>query len=165
MIPSARFGDIIIGTTGDDSIFCDLYSLYEGGIMDVASNKEFCLFILTELYNKVSLYDRQVMSWNGDTSRQQAEELFHNLDETSHLFYKEVTALLKGTTITIGSEEVRTLPDEDKFRMIAEKVIKDFTISEMQTMDDTFKEYTVLEFRVSNTKLIGHIASGLLVEC
>ncbi|MEL1245162.1 hypothetical protein AAEO56_12870 [Flavobacterium sp. DGU11] len=165
MIPTARFGDIIVAARYSNSITCNLYGLYEGGIAGVAENKEFCLFLLTDLYRKLAMHDYQVMSWNGATSREDAKALFNNLDETSHLFYKECLALLKGTVKTDGSDEAAILLNEEKFRRIASKVITDFSVSEIEPMDSTFQEYAMLEFNVGNAKLIDHITEGLLVEC
>ena len=164
MIPSARFGDILISYTGNDYIICHLYSLYEGGIENVAANKEFCLYILTELYNKVSLHDRAIMEWNGNISREEAAALYNNADETTQLFYREARALLNGSTDNDPNGSVN-VKNEAKFREIASKVIKDFRISDNWDMDDTFKEYCVLEITVNNTKLISHIAGGLRMEC
>lgn len=164
MIPSARFGDIRVSDVYNEYVICDLYSLYEGGIEDVASNKEFCLFILVELHHKLSMHNRAIMSWNGETSREKAEELYHRPDETTHAFFDESRVLLRGSIKKQDSEEVEILPDEDTFRMLAEKVIKDFSISGIEPMEGTFSEFTELKFSVANTQLISHLAEGLLIE-
>lgn len=161
MIPSARFGDIIVNQGYNDYISCNLYSLYEGGIENVAENKEFCLFILTAVYRKMALHDHAIMSFDGSLTREQAEALFNDLDETSHMFFKECATLLN----IAGLDDVTIRENEDKFRRIASKVIEDFDISEPETMDTTFKEYAQLEFKVANLKLIEHITDGLVVEC
>lgn len=165
MIPSARFGDIRIIDTEDNKVICSLYSLYEDGIREVASNKEFCLFLLTELHSKLSLHDSQVMSRSGDTSREEAKRLYHRPDETTHLFFRECKVLLRGTTRTLDSEKVEILPDEDSFKRISEKVILDFNVSDFEEIDGTFRENAILEFSVANSQLIAHIAEDLLVEC
>ncbi len=165
MIPSARFGDIRIIDTYEDKVVCSLYSLYENGIENVASNKAFCFFLLTELHHKLSLHDSQVMSWNGDTSREKAKKLYNKLDETSHLFYRESRILLRGTRKIQDSKEIEILPDEERFEMISEKVIRDFNVSDIETLDETFQENAILEFSVTNIQLIAHMAEGLLVEC
>lgn len=165
MIPSARFGDIRIIDTYEDKVICSLYSLYENGIENVASNKAFCLFLLTELHHKLSLHDSQVMSWNGATSREKAKSLYEKLDETSHVFYKESRVLLRGTRKVQGDQKGEILPDEERFEMIASKVIGDFEISDIETMDETFWENAILEFSVTNIQLVAHMTEGLLVEC
>ncbi len=165
MIPSARFGDVILNLGYNDYITCNLYSMYEGGIESVANNKEFCLFLLVDSYRKLSLYGHQVMSFDGGLTREQAESLFNSLDETSHLFYKECLALLKGVIRAEDGDDVTILNNETKFRFIADKVIKDFSVSEPEPMGDTFEEYAILEFKVANLKLTDHITHGLLVEC
>lgn len=164
MIPSARFGDIRVSGVYNEHVVCELYSLYEGGVKEVASNKEFCLFLLVELYHKLSMYDRAILSCNGETSREQAEELYHKLDETSHLFFREARVLLRGTSNRKDSEEAEILPDEDRFRMISEKVIRGFSSSGIEAMEGTFSEYATLKFRVTNSQLVNHLAEGLLVE-
>lgn len=121
MIPSARFGDVILNLGFDDYISCNLYSLYKGGIESVAGNKEFCLFLLADTYRKLSLHGHQVMSFNGGLTREQAESLFNSLDETSHLFYKECLALLKGMVRTEDGDTVTILNNETKFKFFADK--------------------------------------------
>ena len=165
MIPSARFGDVILNNGYDNYVTCNLYSLYEGGIESVAGNKEFCLYLLADTYQKLSMHGHQAMSFDGGLTREQAESLFNSLDETSHLFYKECLALLKGTLNAENGDEITILNNKTKFKFFADKVIKDFSVSEIEPMEDTFQEYAILEFKVANLKLIDHITNGLLVEC
>jgi hypothetical protein len=166
MIPSARFGDIIFSYKYGNALSCDLYSLYEDGIDDVAANKAFCLFLLTDMYRKLSMHSLPLMSWDGDTTREQAEELYNSLDETSHLFYKGCLTLLRSD----DADEATIRRKEEKFRMIADKVIEEFLIYNKfniheESMDGTFEESAKLDFKVREKNLISHITDELLLEC
>lgn len=161
MIPSVRFGDIRFSYKYSSELSCNLYSLYKGGIENVAANKEFCLFLLTDMYRKLSMHSLPIMSWDGDTTREQAEELYNNLDETSHLFYKGCLTLLRPHDV----DKATISRNEEKFRKIADKVIEKFHIYAEEPMHGTFEESATLDFKVREKNLISHITYGLLLEC
>ncbi len=60
MIPSARFGQIYLDNIIDNEVVVHLFALYEEGIDEVAHNKSFCLWILTESFSKLRrMYQNQ----------------------------------------------------------------------------------------------------------
>ena len=73
--------------------------------------------------------------------------------------------MLQGTLRAEDGDDVTILNNETKFKFFADKVIKDFSVSGIEPMEDTFQEYAILEFKVANLKLIDHVTNGLLVEC
>lgn len=93
MIPAARFGDVRIEKVNGAAVTARLFSLYNGGTENVANNKEFCLFVLTDLFWQVSMHANVNWSYK-EITKTKAKELFEQLGKAEVEFLGKAHRML-----------------------------------------------------------------------